>query len=284
MVNNKQQSGVALIQVLLLTTLLLMMALHFTLSSAQQVDIASSLDDKLQAELKLRTVENELLFALLTLPKSEGFAEFTKADPMGKIWNFHNVAFYPNPDVAVRLQDLNGLVSLYGMRQREFLTPVVRAMGFNEAQTRQAFDSLQKWQSERPQFGRPDALRHNFLPHLSELAYLLPLTTEQYQQAEKVLTPFPTRQFNPHQAPFELWQMLYGVKVAEQLQKLRSAGQLSANKFIQLVRIEENDSLTFTVGNTFRLSLEARHGEAVAKKSFICYIRDQSRTPIIWIQ
>lgn len=284
MVNNKQQSGVALIQVLLLTTLLLMMALHFTLSSAQQVDIASSLDDKLQAELKLRTVENELLFALLTLPKSEGFAEITKAHPIGKIWNFHGGTFYPIDDVSVQLQDLNGLVSLYGMRQREYLVPIFSGLGFTELQIRQIFDSLQKWQSERPQFGRPDALRHNFLPHLSELKFLHPMTVGQYAKAEKLLTTFPTFQFNPRNAPDELLLLLYPA-IAQPLIKLRKSSTLSANRFIQLARISDDDeTLTFTTSDTFHVTLEARHGQAVAKKSFICYIRDQSRTPLTWIQ
>ncbi len=285
MVNNKNHSGVALIQVLLLTTLLMMMALHFALSSRQQVQVATLLDDKLQAELKLRSVESELLFALLTLSKSEGFAAQTRQHPIGNIWNFYNTPFYPQPDVMVRLQDMNGLVSLYAMRQREFLAPVLAALGLDDSTQKQALQTLQQWQSQRPQFGQPDGQRHNFLPHFSEIRSLLPLTEQQYQQATQVLTNFPTFQFNPHHAPDELLVMLYGQKMAQQLATARNERRVSANSFIQLARIDEEDeSLTFSTGATFRVTLQASHGEAVAKKSFICYIRDQSRTPIIWIQ
>lgn len=285
MVNNNKQRGVALIQVLLLTTLLLMMALHFTLSSSQQVQTASALDDKLQAELKLRSAESQLLFALLTLPKSEGFAALTRQHPLGNIWNFYGAPFYPSPDVMIRLQDMNGLVSLYGMRQRQFLVPVLSALGLGDHEQKQALNTLQQWQSQRPQFGREDGLRHNFLPHLSELRSLVPLTEPQYLQASKVLTNFPTFQFNPHHAPDELLSMLYGEKMAQQLAQARSEKRITANTFIQLARIDEEDeSLTFSTGKTFMVTLQASHGQAVAKKSFICYIRDQSRIPIIWIQ
>ena len=58
--------GVALVQVLFIAAILSLMALYFTQTSRQQINIASDLQDKVHAELLLTTWQNELLYALLT--------------------------------------------------------------------------------------------------------------------------------------------------------------------------------------------------------------------------
>lgn len=263
---------------------MLMMALHFTLAAKHQVKIAEQFDDKLKAELALHSAESELYFALLTLAKSEGFRQTTEKDPIGKLWNFHGQPFSVNSNVTVQIQDVNGLLSLSAVQHRQLSKTVLLAIGIAPNELDKGLFKLTEWQSEAPK-SDVSAKRFNFIPHLSELRYVFPMSDQQFELVSKVFSPFPATLFNPHQAPDLLLGLLYGKEKGAQLAQLRSEGKLSANRFIELSRTNDQDeSLTFTVSDTFAVRLTSRFGAAVAEKYFICYIRDQSRVPINWIQ
>src|SRR5690606_25772887 len=88
----KLASGVALIQVLFITAILSLLALHFTLTGRQQVDIAATLQDKVIAELQLASWESKLLYALLTSAGTGSEPDQQVSDDLMKSWNFYGKA------------------------------------------------------------------------------------------------------------------------------------------------------------------------------------------------
>jgi general secretion pathway protein K len=112
MLTQSFQKGIALIQVLLLSAILSMMALHFTLSSRQQVNIANDLQDKIQAEVEMRTLESEVLFSLLTLSRNELKKSERQNNPIAVNWNFFGKPFKVGSNATVSFQDVNGMLSV----------------------------------------------------------------------------------------------------------------------------------------------------------------------------
>jgi general secretion pathway protein K len=66
---SKQQKGMALFQVLLITAVISILALQFTQTAKNQIAIARLIDDRIKASPLLATAESELLFTLLTESK-----------------------------------------------------------------------------------------------------------------------------------------------------------------------------------------------------------------------
>ena len=106
------QSGVALIQVLLITTIISLLAIRFTDTARNQIDIASKFEDRIRAQFRARSVINELLFTELAdsiepvstaQRESADFLNYTK-----KI-NYWGESFTWGKDVTISIQDLNGL-------------------------------------------------------------------------------------------------------------------------------------------------------------------------------
>ena len=61
------QRGVALIQVLLVTSILSVLALYMTQTAKSQIQQAKWMNNKAQAHIELHSAESELLFELFTL-------------------------------------------------------------------------------------------------------------------------------------------------------------------------------------------------------------------------
>lgn len=132
MVNKLNQKGIALIQVLLLSAILAIMALQFTLSSRQQVRLAADFKDKISAEVALRTLESQVLMALLSLPKSPDTKTIQRQDAIGKEWNFYGEPFSVAPDTEVSIQDINGQISIYGLSNLTPFRQLLMVLGLSE--------------------------------------------------------------------------------------------------------------------------------------------------------
>ena len=140
------QRGVALIQVLLLTAILSMMALQFTLSSRQQVTIATDLQNKMQAEIKLRSLESKMLFTLLTLSKSDLDTRLAQENEIGRLWNFYGKPFSVSESETVSIQDVNGLLSVYGTTNSFELQEFLVFLGIQTQEAKTIISNLGYWQ------------------------------------------------------------------------------------------------------------------------------------------
>ena len=106
------QSGVALIQVLLITTIISLLAIRFTDSARNQLDIASKFEDRIRAQLLARTAINELIFIELSdnvqSVKITGEEAADLQSYKARI-NYWGESFAWGERVRITMQDLNGL-------------------------------------------------------------------------------------------------------------------------------------------------------------------------------
>lgn len=284
---NAAQQGVALIQVLLLTAILSMMALQFTLSSRQQVTIATDLQNKMDAEIKLRTLESQLLFSLLTLSKNPADVELQQQDAIGRKWNFYGKPFALSEDATVSIQDINGLLSVYGANNSQQLQEFLIFLGRQPQEAKSIISNLHYWQGyDRDQFTTMEEaeVRGNYLLSVAELKSIEGIDDGLYRHLSPVVTTLQNVMFNPMTAPLPLLQARLSPEIFIEVARLRQEGRLTRQRFSELTQIEEGDTITFVPGRRLQVELTVRVGTSVAKRRFICYLRPENQFPVVWFQ
>jgi general secretion pathway protein K len=287
MVKHMKQQGVALIQVLLLSAILGLMALQFTLSSRQQVSIANDFKDKIAAEVELRTSLNQVLLALLTVPTNEWNTEMQNNNPITSKWSFNGQLFEIKPDVFVSIQDLNGLISLYGQRQSVQLFNLLKSLGYTDASSRVIVDDLAFWQGLTKGQGTTllnESVRSNYFINKAELKFILKGDVELYHQLSPLVTTYPTTYFNPLTAPSLVLKSMLNEDVFNEIEILRKAGKLTSTRYLELNPGFDDDTLILVPGRRFEVTVNVKKGHAVAKRTLIWYIRPQSKVPVVWLQ
>ncbi|NRD74688.1 general secretion pathway protein GspK [Shewanella sp. VB17] len=284
---NIYQQGVALVQVLLLTAILSMMALQFTLSSRQQVTMAIDLQNKMQAEIKLRTLESRLLFTLLTLSKNNADHTSQQENEIGRQWNFYGEPFSVFKGATASIQDINGLLSVYGGGQSKALEGLLTFLGTDPLEAKSIISNLNYWQGySRDQFttmNKPQ-VRGNYLLSVTELRIIEGIDDELYQQLFPVVTTLQNHLFNPLTAPLPLLQAQLSADIYTEIANLRREGKLTRQRFSELTEIEEGDSITFVPGRRLQIELVVIVGASIAKRRFISYLRPENQFPVVWFQ
>ncbi|WP_076410997.1 general secretion pathway protein GspK [Shewanella sp. UCD-KL12] len=85
-----KQKGIALFQVLLITAVISIMAMQFTQTARNQISIASTIVDRVQAQSELRSAEAELLFSLITEKRQR---DIHSNNSYAQNWNFYGKPF-----------------------------------------------------------------------------------------------------------------------------------------------------------------------------------------------
>jgi general secretion pathway protein K len=85
-----KQQGIALFQVLLITAVISIMAIQFTQTARNQLSIASTIVDRVEAQAQLRSTEAELLYSLITEKRQ---LDKTSANVYARKWNFYGKPF-----------------------------------------------------------------------------------------------------------------------------------------------------------------------------------------------
>lgn len=264
-----------------------MMALQFTLSSRQQVTIATELQHKMQAEIKLRTLESRLLFTLLTLSKNDADRALQQADEIGRVWNFYGKPFAVSEGASVSIQDLNGLLSVYGEGNSNELQEYLTFLGKSPQEAKSIIANLHYWQGyKRNSFTTMSRsqVRGNYLLSVGELKSIEGIDDMLYRQLSPVVTTLQNLLFNPMTAPLPLLQARLTPEIYSEVANLRREGKLTRQRFSELTQIEEGDSITFVPGRRLQVELTVTVGTSVAKRRFIAYIRPENRFPVVWFQ
>lgn len=264
-----------------------MMALQFTLSSRQQVMIATDLQNKMLAEIKLRTLESKLLFTLLTLSKNDADRALHQENKIGQLWNFYGKPFAVSDDATVSIQDLNGLLSVYGTNQSLELQEYLLFLGKSTQEAKSIISNLKYWQGfDRDQFTTMDEsiVRGNYLLSVGELKTVAGIDDKLYQQLSPVVTTLQNLLFNPMTAPLPLLQARLTPEIYDEVSNLRREGTLTQQRFSELTQIREGDSITFVPGRRLQIELVVTVEGSVAKRRFICYLRPENQFPVVWFQ
>lgn len=270
-----RQNGVALIQVLLISTILSIFALQINQTSKQQVELAKGFIDKSDALVKMRAARAQLFYAMST---ERRIPNRTSEQKIPQLWNFYGQPFKLENGVTITIQDIGGLLSISQQGPLTFKA-LFEHFDVPEREAETFFASLQDWQDEDSlsrlngaeadyyeELGlRPP--RNGKIQFLEEVENIRGMTPQLWNKIKPLLTNEYLRQFNPYTAPYDVIAVKYGEATADNVAELRASNfEYSTSQFSQITGIYLGDSETFYPGIYQKVTLEYGEGEDKVKE------------------
>jgi general secretion pathway protein K len=307
---SNKNKGIALFQVLLITAVISLLAIQFTQTAQNQIAIASTIVDRVQAQVDLRTLESELLFTLLT---ERNVQQVNSSNPYVANWNFYGKPFSLTQQAANRtssaedfddrlttavfsIQDQNSLISLYNDSNPEKLTALFTKLKHtNSTLEAQDFDiniavaSLLDWQDSddfelingaESKFYDKKGMPTNIpLQTYEELALIRGFNRPIIDELQPFLTIRAQGYFNPMQAPVEILELYMESDRAAEILRLRDEGLLDVRQFEILSGLEVDETLNFVTSGSLNVQLTVQVNEVVLTKSMALFLQPYSYHP-----
>lgn len=252
------QRGIALIQVLILASLLVVLGITFTSIAQKQIQSAKALQSRASAFLMAYSAKNNVLFKLSTENSSELMAQG---------WNYHGAPVALSEDVTLELQDLNGLYSLPSLigdgelaellahvqTKRDSRTTAAAIVDWIDADQRTRFGG-----AEQKSYVDGITVRNGPILTYSELLYIQGVDQEVADFMSRTTTFIPTPTFNPFSAPDEVLQSLYSAKagVASAI-RLRSSEPSNIDGFRQQLNVQSDEATSYIIGPNYKVRVRA---------------------------
>jgi len=107
------QTGIALLQVLLISAVISLLAIRFTITARDQLEMSARIDERVRAQLKALSTINEVIFLNLSESvsvTSDSYSNVELSLPPVASLNRYGAPIKWSDDVEVVIQDLNGLL------------------------------------------------------------------------------------------------------------------------------------------------------------------------------
>jgi len=283
--NNK---GVALIQVLIMTAIMSLIAIQFTQTAREQVSTAQSFKQRIKAELLLKTTKSQLLFEFFKNDSSQLSDKIVN----GIKWNLRGKPFVFSANVKVKIQSASGLLSVLTTSD-EYWHKVLTYLGEDETSITQIINSLRDWVdiddnlrldgAELNQYLANDKVgpRNGPLQHISELSYINGISPQLYQQLKPLVTIYTTGSFNPSLAPKQLINALFSSDVAEQIIVAQNQANFTEETWRNIVGSREYEFVDIHPRSTFMINITVEVGDVILTEGFALKVQSQkARNPL----
>ena len=280
----RRQQGVALVQVLLVTTIIILLVMQLSLTAADQVQRAQQLQDRSEAALYLHSREAALLYTLLTEPLMPSTGS---ANPYASTWNFHGEAFFVD-GLEVTLQDQSGLMRFPFLGVAEF-EDLLNVLELGPALARELARQLANWIGVRMSGGgRPDdaMMRGGSgdpVQYFGELWFLPGMDENLYGQLAELMTLYPNPSFNPLTAPAALLRMRMPESTLKAVLEARRKGQLDEGRLWQIARIGSDEVVLPFTGPGVGIRINGEYRGVALRRDLIVGIEPYQAQPLtLW--
>lgn len=269
----RQQRGVALILVLMVTGVLALLLLQIGLTAREHTARAQRLLERADADFKLRSINAELMFAMAT----ESWGVDPNRPPQGPYaqnWNFRGQPFTVNAATIV-LQDLAGLIPLPQPGSGAAgLALILKNVGVPIDRARAAAAALERVQAP------PDFIP---LQDLHELSLISDLTPEEISRLRQLATLYPTMTFNPATAPAVSLAVRFSGSALQGLEALRERGELDEPGFFSVTGLGGDEFVSFFPGPGFRITTRVSLGVSEAAEELTLTVDPYATDPfVVW--
>lgn len=283
--------GVALIQVLLISTILSLFAVQINNEVQRQVEVAQNYTDGANAIAAIQTAKADTIYALFT---QEHELDTNSSNNISERWNFYATPFTTQNKVDVTIRSMNGYIAFVQMDYQR-LRQLAIILGMDSRKVDVLVDSLQDWQDRDDlrryngaeaedylaQSKRPP--RNDIIQFRHELQRINGMDEKTWSTLSKWFSPLSNQTFNPYAAPVDLLEALYGKYIAQQVSEARLEGDFSIEQFSQLTGIQKSEYVNFTTGQFVELTFSATRGNQTVSDSMIIRMRPYHQVPFtIW--
>ncbi len=287
-----EEKGIALLQVLLISGIISLLAIRYVQTSQDQLEIADSLENRVRAQLASHSAISEMIFMLLSSDVEMASSQSTVFAQLQENWrkiNQFGQIFDWDDGVKVSLQDLNGLLPIlfpeHPLWRQFFLglsmdeRTIDQRLGFwRDAQDRDRRSYLTG--DDEPENLPIGALYLNNFPQNDKIMRWVFHESKSVQgEATKFSSIFSGYEFNPANAPNRLLDILFSPDIAAAIMDLRERKPFEAGRLRGLLP-KEIDQMGISIlgSGVFQLSAEATYGSAQWTKTLIVQLA-ASRDP-----
>ena len=265
----RKQRGVALIQVIIITSIILLLTIFFLSVAKSQVARAAALQAKSLAYMAQYSGKNRVLFGLLT-------KDSMQLREQG--WNFYGQAFSINEYTKVQLQDLNGLFSFITMTEATMLERLLQQYLENK-QAATIANSVMDWidsdsvrranGAEQNDYPAGITVRNARIQTFTELVYINGMSMEAEQALIANTTFQPTPFFNPMTAPEPVLAIYTQDRnKASEVIALQQTINFNRKEVRDLSGLESDESIMYFIGPGYRITLTAQVENSYVGKIF----------------
>ena len=287
----KTQQGIALIQVLLISAIISILAIRFSLTAREQIETAEAFEDRVNAKLLVESTLSQLLYNLITLNLTD-----ENAAPSGSSegWNFYGKPFLisnnDNISVVAAIQAHNGLLSQYHVNT-PFWKQALSKMG--EAKPESLIGKMQDWQDidkDSWVIGNPEPTElTNSQPYRNmpiqlhqEIDWLMIDNPEYLSAIKEVSTSHAVVGLNLLYSPDSLFRLIFDNELADNLIQMRKAKQLTNTDIMaQLKGNYDTEYVSLVIGTKFRLKVEVIIGEVQLSKTLEVQVEPRKIEPLL---
>jgi general secretion pathway protein K len=288
-----KQQGVALIQVLLISAIISILAIRFTITAREQIEIATAFEQRVKASQQLKSTQSKIIYSLLT----EKATETKKLFPNSDAWNFHGNPFtlFENNNMTIRvsIQNNAGLLS-----QQYTNTPFWRnalvAMGYNISEAKNIQGELKDWQDTdtdswlignvEPKTANNQSYRNQRIQLPQEIDSFFVQHPQRLNKVKQISTPYAVVGLNLLYAPDALILLLFDTDIAAEIiyqRGLKVKG--SAEKTIRSILSElyDDEYVSFMQGNQFKITTQVFLGEVELQETIEIKLQPRKANPVL---
>ena len=262
--------GIALVQILIISAILSLVALYITQSARQQVQMAQWALDKSQATVDLHSARNRVMFRLLTSTWKNDAVILSPS----RQWNLYNQPIQLADNVTLQLQDQAGLINLHYPQGGGVIEQVLLYQGLTNDEALKAQAVLFDWQDSDDITTingneTNSQQRNGAMPDIREWRLHKTLDADTLSVIQENFTLYGSSHLNLMTSPEYLLAALTDDAVARELVTLRAEGQLTARQITQAVNQSQQMDIFLTPGNNVALTLDVRFGEARVRQKTV---------------
>lgn len=283
-----KQKGIALIQALFLSLILIIFLLSIHSVSRSHIESASMAKSRVAAMMLLESTEAELLFALLTNPRS------LKVDSQNLIashWNFHNTTFSYSPAVDVNIEDI---ASRFSLTVPESMKGLISNIARDPERADRIVAAIKDWQdfNDTPTFDGAEQsdypasaviVRNGPLQTIDELKFVKGMDANLYCKLIPHITLAPRSHVNYFTMPDNRLSIFMGREAFIMLKEMRDSASLTADAFKSLSAFESDTGENYAPSGSLRLFFTARVNDVKLSRSLTVVLTPRASEPLsLW--
>lgn len=268
-----KQRGIALFQVLALTSILIVLAISVTYAARKQVNVALGFSHRAQAQLLMDSAEAHILFELLT---KEHDQVFTGAQG----WNLRGEPFVLTSGVRVEILDAAGLLSP-GRSPAYLWARAFDYFGAHAAVAENlATELLQKttpstrvigFANQNIGLGGPMQIEQ-------ELRALPGMPADVFKAIVPYVSWFPSRWFNPNAAPLPLLEAIWGPEQASMIAAARNQNILDDRMLFSIVGQVDEERIRVFPSGLYQIKWRAQVKDFSLERKLVVWFQPQKAT------
>ena len=287
MITSKTE-GVALVQVLIMTAIMSLIAIQFTKTARHQVEIAKDFNDRIKAELLLKTARSRIVFEFFRNDSSQ----LSDAVINGVKWNLRGIPFDLSQNVSVSITSTTALLSVI-TAPKMYLHKLLLTLNVDETTTLEVIDAINDWidvdditsiyGAEKNYYqGLSIEPRNGPLQHISELNSIRGITPELYSSLKGLLTIYTSGSINPSLAKPELVNTIFEPYIAQQILQAQKEQNFSEDTWQGIVGSKQYEFVDLHPRSTFMVSISAKYNDVIITSNFDLKVESQkSKDPIV---